>query len=294
MRFDVLGLLALASSAYAHSTFQQLWVDGVDQDTTCARLPINNNPIGTNDAAMRCGNGNSNAAKVCNVKAGGTVTVEMHAQPGDRKCSNEAIGGNHDGPVIVYMSKVNNALSDAGSSWFKIFQNGLVKTDYWGTDALNANCGKQDVKIPSDIVPGDYLIRAEVIALHVAGNAGGAQHYVTCWQVKVSGSGNALPSGVSFPGAYKSTDPGILFNVYGSYTSYTVPGPAVYTGGGASAPPQTSSPDPTTTQTQQPTQTPAGNIQKYQQCGGNGWSGSGTCAAGLTCNKQNDYYSQCL
>lgn len=68
MRFDVVGLLALATSAYAHSTFQQLWVDGVDKDTTCARLPANNNPIGTNEAAMRCGNGNTFASSVCEVR----------------------------------------------------------------------------------------------------------------------------------------------------------------------------------------------------------------------------------
>jgi len=293
MRFDVIGLLALATSAYAHSTFQQLWVNGEDKASTCARLPANNNPIGTNDAAMRCGNGNTMASAVCEVPAGGTVTVEMHAQPGDRNCRNDAIGGNHDGPVIVYLSKVGNALRDPGSSWFKIFQKGLVRTDYWGTDDLNANCGKQDLKIPSDIVPGDYLLRAEVIALHVAGSAGGAQHYVTCFQIRVTGGGNALPAGVSFPGAYKTNDPGILYSLYPTATQYTVPGPAVYGGGGPAAPSSiinqpTPSPEP------EPVGPPPGNIQKWQQCGGQGWQGSGTCASGLTCNKQNDYYHQCI
>lgn len=164
---------------------------------------------------------------ICSVPAGGTVTIEMHQQPGDRSCSNEAIGGNHDGPVIVYLSKVGDATRDMGSRWFKIFQNGLVRTDYWGTDVLNANCGKQVVTIPADIAAGDYLLRAEVIALHVAGNAGGAQFYVSCYQLRVTGGGSASPAGVAFPGAYSATDPGILFNLYGSYTSYTVPGPAV-------------------------------------------------------------------
>jgi lytic cellulose monooxygenase (C1-hydroxylating) len=126
----------------------------------------------------------------------------MHAQPGDRNCRNEAIGGNHDGPVIVYLSRVSDAKSSPGSNWFKIYQNGLVRPDYWGTDDLNANCGKQDLKIPSDIAPGDYLLRTEVIALHVAGSAGGAQHYVTCFQLKITGNGTANPKGVSFPGAY--------------------------------------------------------------------------------------------
>lgn len=229
MRFLVAA--SLLGSALAHSTFQQLWVDGVDKAGTCARIPNSNSPIGTTSGDIRCGSGGSRpAADKCVVPAGGTVTVEMHQQPGQRECRNEAIGGNHDGPVIVYLSKVGDSKKDAGSSWFKIFENGLVRKDYWGTDALNANCGKQDVKIPSNIAPGDYLLRAEVIALHVAGSSGGAQHYVSCYQLTVTGGGSANPSGVSFPGAYKTNDPGILFNLYGSYTTYTVPGPAVYRG----------------------------------------------------------------
>lgn len=113
--------------------------------------------------------GTKGVAGICSVPAGGTVTIEMHQQPGDRSCSNEAIGGNHDGPVIAYLSKVGDATKDMGSRWFKIYQNGLVRTDYWGTDVLNANCGKQVITIPADIAAGDYLLRAEVIALHVAG-----------------------------------------------------------------------------------------------------------------------------
>ena len=37
-----------------------------------------------------------------------------------------------------------------------------------------------NVKIPSDIAAGDYLLRAEVIALHVASGLGGAQFYASC------------------------------------------------------------------------------------------------------------------
>ena len=32
----------------------------------------------------------------------------------------------------------------------------------------------------------------------------------------------------------------------------------------------------------------------YGQCGGIGWTGSTTCASGLSCQYQNPYYSQCL
>jgi cellulase len=92
--------------------------------------------------------------------------------------ANEAIGGNHDGPVIVYMAKVDDYKTTTPwtASWFKIGQTGLVSKDYWGTDVLNANCGKISFKVPSDIAPGNYLLRAEVIALHVAGSVGGAQY----------------------------------------------------------------------------------------------------------------------
>ena len=34
--------------------------------------------------------------------------------------------------------------------------------------------------------------------------------------------------------------------------------------------------------------------EKYGQCGGNQFSGCKTCASGTTCQKQNDWYSQCL
>lgn len=32
----------------------------------------------------------------------------------------------------------------------------------------------------------------------------------------------------------------------------------------------------------------------YGQCGGIGWSGSTSCVSGYTCQRQSDYYSQCL
>ncbi|CAK4501653.1 unnamed protein product [Aphanomyces euteiches] len=37
-----------------------------------------------------------------------------------------------------------------------------------------------------------------------------------------------------------------------------------------------------------------GQVVLWGQCGGIGYSGSTTCAAGAVCNKQNDYYSQCI
>lgn len=163
----------------------------------------------------------------------------MHQQPDDRSCSNEAIGGAHYGPVIVYMAAVADATSAEGSdaAWFKVFQdtwasNGTSGSDdNWGTKDLNTCCGMMDVVIPTDIAPGDYLLRAEAIALHSAGSSGGAQFYMTCFQLTVTGSGTASPDTVSLPGAYDATDAGILINIYQSMSTYAAPGPTVYSGG---------------------------------------------------------------
>ncbi|KAI2602812.1 glycoside hydrolase family 61 protein [Hypoxylon sp. NC1633] len=233
--FASLAAAMLAATAAGHATFQELWVEGTDEQSTCARLPANNNPItsvSTNDIRCNAG-GTKAAASKCSVPAGSTVTVEMHQQPNDRSCTNEALGGNHFGPVMVYLSKVADAATaDGSSSWFKIFEIGYDSaTKTWGNDLLNKNCGKQDVTIPSNIAPGDYLLRAETIALHTASQAGGAQFYVTCYQITVTGGGSANPTGVKFPGAYSASDPGIKVDIWGnSFTQYTIPGPAVYKG----------------------------------------------------------------
>lgn len=89
----------------------------------------------------------------------------------------------------MYMTKVADATTADGSTgWFKIFEDSWAavagaangQTDNWGTVDLNTCCGKMAVKIPSDIPAGDYLLRAEVIALHVASSVGGAQFYMSC------------------------------------------------------------------------------------------------------------------
>jgi len=56
--------------------------------------------------------------------------------------------------------------------------------------------------------------------------------YISCAQIKVENGGNGSPGPlVSFPGAYKADDPSIKINIYYPVpTSYTPPGPAVWTG----------------------------------------------------------------
>jgi lytic cellulose monooxygenase (C1-hydroxylating) len=96
------------------------------------------------------------------------------------------------------------------------------------------NGGWVDFTVPSCVAPGQYLLRAEIIALHSAGKSGGAQFYMGCAQIKVSGSGSKTGTTVSFPGAYSANDPGILVSIYdaqgnpkGNGQPYKIPGPSV-------------------------------------------------------------------
>lgn len=67
----------------------------------------------------------------------------MHEQPDNRACSNPAIGGNHNGPVIIYMASVADATTADGSDpWFKVAEYGYDADAGWGTDYLNDNCGR--------------------------------------------------------------------------------------------------------------------------------------------------------
>jgi Auxiliary Activity family 9 (formerly GH61) len=95
---------------------------------------------------------------------------------------------------------------------------------------LLAGKGTVNFPIPKCLADGEYLFRIEHNALHQASKAGGAQFYISCAQIKVTGgTGSKSPTGlVAFPGAYTATDPGIMVNIYTSKT-YTPAGPAVFT-----------------------------------------------------------------
>jgi cellulase len=80
------------------------------------------------------------------------------------------------------------------------------------------------------------LLRAEAIALHAAGPAGGAQHYVTCYQLTVTGSGTLEPKGVTFPAAYSKTGPGLGFSIHAPLDSYPMPGPELIASGTEATP----------------------------------------------------------
>jgi hypothetical protein len=90
----------------------------------------------------------------------------------------------------------------------------------------SVNGGPITMTLPTNIAPGGYLIRQEIIALHLAETAGGAEFYPSCTQVMIGGSQTGTPNQtVSFPGAYSDTDPGILdTTVFTAGATYIFPG----------------------------------------------------------------------
>nr|VWP00909.1 Uncharacterized protein [Ganoderma boninense] len=88
--------------------------------------------------------------------------------------------------------------------------------------------------IPKNLPSGQYLVRGEQIALHLAETFGGAQFYIGCAQVNVVNGGSGTPGPlVSIPGVYTGNEPGILLNIYSlpaNYPGYISPGPAVWSG----------------------------------------------------------------
>ncbi|KAK1230836.1 hypothetical protein PQX77_001307 [Marasmius sp. AFHP31] len=230
----------LVGSASGHTIFQQLYINGADQGHNNGIRVVNtNNPVmevTSNDIICNVNQLVQPVSKtIVNIPAGGQVTTEWHhggngPSPGD---GDDPIASSHKGPIITYLAKVSNAstASTTGLQWFKIQEDGFnPSTNTWAVDKLIANGGKYTFTMPKCVPTGQYLMRHEIIALHGAGSYPGAQFYIGCAQVSVTGGGSANPSTVSFPGAYKGSDPGITIGIYyPPVTNYVIPGPKVLT-----------------------------------------------------------------
>ena len=141
----------------------------------------------------------------------------------------------HHGPVLDYLAPVSGdfaSIDKESLEWVKVDAGGLISGSNpgtWATDQLIANNNTWSMTLPSDLAPGKYVLRHEIIALHAAGQPNGAQNYPQCVNLEVSGSGSASPSGGE-PATqfYTPNDPGILFNLYAQFDSYPIPGPPVW------------------------------------------------------------------
>jgi len=218
--------VALVDVVSAHYRFTSLIVNGQKTaDYLYVRENTNyNSPVtslSSND--IRCNTGTSGAGtSTATVAAGSTIGFAL----------DQSIY--HPGPLQIYISKSTTAdvkTYDGSGPWAKLAS--ITATFSSGSVTWTAsNLAQYTFTLPSSLAPGQYLLRAEHIALHVAQSTGGAQFYISCAQIEVTGSGSATPSPtIQLPGGYSANDPGILFNLnYPIPTAYTAPGPAVWRG----------------------------------------------------------------
>ena len=177
-----------------------------------------------------CHKGATNAGGHAVVAAGDNIFIQWDTWP-----------ESHHGPVMDYLASCGTSgcetVEKTSLEFFKIDEVGLVDgasgPGKWGSDQLIANGNAWMVKIPTNIKPGFYVLRHEIIALHASGQQNGAQNYPQCFNLQITGSGTATPAGVKGTSLYQAADEGILFDIYRTLTSYPVPGPAVINGGGS-------------------------------------------------------------
>ncbi|KAJ0329818.1 hypothetical protein COL5a_003643 [Colletotrichum fioriniae] len=217
--------LILASVVSAHYVFPSVTYNGkTTNDWEVVRKTTNfqsNGPVtDVTSSQMTCyqlAPGNEGAA-ILDVTAGSTIGYNAKASI------------SHPGPINFYMAKAPSGTSitnwdGSGKNWFKIYSDGPTVTSSGLTWPTNGKA-TVNVQIPKCIENGDYFLRVEHIALHSASSVGGAQLYISCAQLRVTGgTGTYKPNLMSFPGAYSPNDPGLVVNIYYPVpTNYKAPG----------------------------------------------------------------------
>ncbi|KAI8631163.1 glycoside hydrolase family 61 protein [Xylariaceae sp. FL1651] len=225
MKFSLVAALAFAISAEAHCIFQEVSINDQKQGSLVAlRAPNDNNPVyDVTSQDIICQRQGRTSDKIINVAPGDKIGAYFGHVIGGAQFANDPdnpIAKSHKGPITAWLAKVDNAAtaSKTGLKWFKIWEDTFdTSSKKWGVDNMIANQGWTKFTMPQCIAPGDYLMRVEILALHSAKSNMGAQFYMSCAQLRISGSGSFTPSQTfSFPGAYKQNDPSILINIYGA------------------------------------------------------------------------------
>jgi len=259
----ILPILAFISYVSAHGYVSILTVDG---KAYTGNIPTENgeptnpsvvrristiDPVkGATNPFVNCGQNATAASLIANANPGSALTFKWVA-------SNEENWPHNTGAMLTYMANCGNTTCDQFDSstaqWFKINEIGLeADGSTWFLQNL-MNGEVANVTLPSDIAPGNYLIRHEIIALHLANTIGGAEFYPSCSQLTLSGSGTGAPTSnelVSLPGAYSDNDPGIYVpNIFNGLTNYVFPGPPVAAFANSGNTTSTSSSTPASTST---------------------------------------------
>ncbi|ORY56615.1 glycosyl hydrolase family 61-domain-containing protein [Pseudomassariella vexata] len=210
-------------------------------------LIVNDTPIGSPYQYIRRTN-NSNSPLVlvnstdmrCNSGASSGITTNTstyHVAAGSEVGFGIASTFGHPGPQQVYLSPVPAGLTaadyDGSGEWVKIYAATTQANTTLGPQGLvwaTHNVHSFRFTLPAETPAGEYLLRAEGLALHAAHKLDCAQFYVGCAQIRVTGDGKGvLGPLVRIPGVYNDTEPGVLIPEFWSYmTNYTLPGPELW------------------------------------------------------------------
>ncbi|KAH9985301.1 glycosyl hydrolase family 61-domain-containing protein [Russula vinacea] len=218
--FALSPLLSLLPSAAAHGYVTKVVIDGTSYSGNVPAAQPSDSPI-------RQISDISPLATMVVPANPGSVVEFYWGDPGGE------LWPHNTGPLMTYMAACDTSTCDkfngSTAKFFKIDQIGKEAdgSTWYQQDVMN---GKPiSVTLPTQVAPGDYLIRNEIIALHLAETLGGAEFYPSCTQVRIGGSQTGTPNQtVLFPGAYNDNDPGIFDpNVYNNGAPYTFPGPPV-------------------------------------------------------------------
>ncbi|KAJ3036937.1 hypothetical protein HDV00_002183 [Rhizophlyctis rosea] len=219
--------LALVGAANAH-----YYIKDIDGSTDCLRplvqyegnFPVTGNDIASSKIVCGANPASANPASgTCTYAAGSTMTVTYDSQVG------------HPGPCHVHASQ-------DGKNWALIYEDNVDTSpptnpnQGWCNNRFTNGQTVFKYKIPAQLPAGKWVFRIEHLGLHGAGTSGGAQFYVRCADINITGGGTQLPGPTAqFPGdTYTLTNPAILFNPYqGKNAQYPDFGPALaYSGSG--------------------------------------------------------------
>ncbi|KAL1699367.1 glycoside hydrolase family 61 protein [Schizophyllum commune] len=287
MKTIALGLAAaLIPSVAAHGYVSSITIDGeehkgpnVADGESGARYAIRAvntiDPVkGASNPDILCGPGAKATSQYADAKPGSEVDVQW-VGGGGQKWPHEV------GPLLTYLAACPDEACDSwdakDAQWFKIDEQGMREDGTWVHQDLMQGLPAK-LTLPPSLAPGAYLLRHEIIALHNAINKGGAEFYESCAQIKVAGGDGedadddemrkreeGKPDDselVSFPGAYKDDDKGILVDAYdlASPEDYVFPGPPVAKLAGGSGGNSTSLGGTQSSGGDQPTQSSGGDF----------------------------------
>jgi len=230
-------LAAAMPFAAAHGILQDMTIDGKFIKGNGAGGPTvpsgirqvnSQDPIkGANNRDTNCGTGAQPGALVLDAMPGSKLTFNWRTASGTPWPHNI-------GPMFTYLASCGSTTCDKfdpiNAKWFKIQEDGQNQDGTWVQQVLKDG-GVASSALPATLAPGNYMVRHEILALHLATTMGGAEWYAGCAQLRVGGNQNGVPPTqtlVSIPGAYKDNDPGVFDpDVFNPGATYVFPGPPI-------------------------------------------------------------------